>query len=395
LAVVVGSTSSRTVPAGQGSRLGVGSDLSPLEPAVAPDGRVALGWSVRRQLRPANRVAFGSDLAELAPRRAARWRTRRVLKPTVGYDPTDEAPGPSVVFGTEDRVVEDWVIETRAGSRLVLGRQIAVGGLLRTRAVLRTRGVTSIQPAGLGVDSAGNLVIAATVTPPGRGIARAATVATQKQSAVAITAGAHGGVESTELLGRGCSAEDLANRPSGQAAIAMSCDVAAERSGVWVSERSPHRRFQKAVRVSARGVDGAFPTVSITAVGHVCVVWDRIVGSAKHYDADVVRTEISCAAPGRRFAEPIWQTTAYPTQLNAPQLLEGPSGPAVVRGERGERVVLQRLLSHGRLGPVVALSGPNASNQEVAVDAQGRGVATWDASVDRKNRPEVRTFSLP
>jgi hypothetical protein len=396
LGVLVGSTSSRTMPAAQVSHLGVGSDVSPLEPAVAPDGRVALGWSVRRQLHPANREAFGGELAELAPGHAAQWRARRVLKPTVGYDPTDEATVPTVVFGAEDRIVEDWVIETRAGSRLVLGRQIAVGGPLQTRAVLRTRGATSIQPAGLAVDSAGNPVIAATVTPPGHGVAALTpTVAEQKDSAVAVTTGAHGVVESAELLRRGCSAEDLATRLSGQAAIAMLCNVTARRSQVWVSERSPHTRFQPAVRVSARSIDAAFPTVSITAAGHVCVVWDRIVGSAKHYDADVVRTEIGCAAPGRRFAKPTWQTSAYPTQLNAPQLLEGPSGPAVLRGESDERVVLQRLLPHGRLGSVVAVSGPNASNQEVAVDAQGRGVATWDASVDGKNRPEARTFALP
>jgi hypothetical protein len=127
----------------------------------------------------------------------------------------------------------------------------------------------------------------------------------------------------------------------------------------------------------------------------VCLAWDRVVGTAKRYDANIVRTDVSCAAPGSPFPAPTWQTAPYPTQLNGPQLLAGPSGPTLARGDGDGRVVLQRLLPDGHLGPVAALSGPQVRNQTLAVDADGRGIAVWDASVGHKNRPEARGFTLP
>jgi hypothetical protein len=137
---LVGRTGSGRILTGQVVGLGTKSDTSPLEPAVASDGRVALGWSVRRQLRPANRVAFGQDVAEIAPGAGARWTVRTALAPTTGYEPDDPFPGPSIVFDAGDRLLEDWTTKTRSTATLVLARQTVVGGPLHDSTVLRTKG---------------------------------------------------------------------------------------------------------------------------------------------------------------------------------------------------------------------------------------------------------------
>jgi hypothetical protein len=391
---LVGRTRSGRIP-GRVVRLGTKSDTSPLEPAVAADGRVALGWSVRRQLRPANRVAFGQNLAEIASGAGARWTVRSALAPTTGYDPDDTSPGPSIVFDAGDRVLEDWTTETRSTATLVLARQTVVGGPLRDRTVLRTKGDTTIQPAGLAVDGAGNPIVALSLSPPVNATPASRAARPAQDSAVAFTARSRGHLGAPQLLRRGCDVESLAAAPSGQAAVAMLCDVGRSGTQVWVSERAPHELFQPATRVSGRGTHELSPSVSIAADGRVCLAWDRAVGIAKHYDANIVRTEVNCAAPGSPFPAPTWQTGPYPTQLNGPQLLAGPSGPTLARGDGDGRVVLQRLLPDVHLGPVAALSEPQVRNQTLAVDAHGRGIAVWDASVAHKNRPEARGFTLP
>jgi hypothetical protein len=131
---------------------------------------------------------------------------------------------------------------------------------------------------------------------------------------------------------------------------------------VWVDERAPRERFRRALRVSGPGIEGVFSSVSIAADGRVCLAWDRVVGTAKSFDADIVRTEVSWAAPGHAFSAPEWQTAGYPTQLT--RLSCWPDRPDV-------------------------------SNQAIAVDAHGHGIAVWDAAIRHKNRPVARSFTLP
>lgn len=393
--MLVGRTRSGRIPVGQVLRLGTRSDISPLEPAVAADGRVALGWSVRRQLQPANRVAFGQDLAERAPGAGARWAVRSALAPITSHDPDDASPAPSIAFDAGDRVLEDWTAQTRSTATLVLARQTVVGGPLRDSTVLRTHGYTTIQPAGLAVDGAGNPIVALSLSPPANASPSSRSARPAQDSAVALTASSRRHLGAPQLLRRGCDVESLAAVSSGQAAVAMLCDAGRGGTQLWVSERAPHELFQRAMRVSGRGAQALSPSVSIAADGRVCLAWDRAVGTAKHYDANIVRTEGDCAAPGSRFPAPNWQTGPYPTQLNGPQLLAGPSGPTLARGDGDGRVVLQRLLPGGQLGPVAALSGPQVRNQTLAVDARGHGIGIWDASVGHKNRPEARGFTLP
>lgn len=206
---------------------------------MAADGRVALGWSVRRQLRPANRVAFGRDLAESAPGAGARWTVRSALAPTTGYDPGDGFPGPSIVFDAGDRVWEDWMTQTRSTAALVLARQTVVGGPLRDSTILRTKGYTTIQPGGLAVDNAGNPIVALSLSPLVKAGPSSRTARPPQDSAVAFTARSRGHLGAPQLLRRGCDVADLAAAPSGQAAVAMLCDVGRSGTQVWVSERAP------------------------------------------------------------------------------------------------------------------------------------------------------------
>ncbi len=135
--------------------------------------------------------------------------------------------------------------------------------------------------------------------------------------------------------------------------------------------------------------------MSITSDARVWVTWNHAVGTAKHIDASIVRTEVTSAAPGDPFPAPSWDTRPYPTQLNGPTVLPGHAGPVLARGDGNGRVILQRLLSNGRLGPTIALSRPHVRNQQLAVDAHGRGIAVWDAHIVHANLPEARNFILP
>jgi hypothetical protein len=394
LGVATGSVATGRIRFDRVVQLGTRSDLSPLQPAISRDGHVALGWSVRRQLRPANRVAFGIRLGELAPGHNRSWRTRTVLAPTVHYDPSGDGSTTEAAFAG-DRVLETWTTQRRSVSTLVLAQQTTVSGPLHARTLLTARRYTTIEPVGLGVDVAGSPVLAASLQPALQGPATAAASRSGRPTAVAFTTRSDGQLGAAQVLRRGCSAENLTVAGDGQAAVVMICQLTRDHSQIWVAERAPHQRFASARRVSPPGVDGVFPSVSIIPDGRVCAIWDRVVGSAKDYDADIVRTEVSCAAPNRPFSVSQWQTGRYPTQLNAPTLLTGPRGLTLARGDKNDRVVLQRLLPAGHLGPVIALSGPYASNQTVAVSASGHGLALWDAAINHKNRPVARSFTLP
>jgi hypothetical protein len=215
-----------------------------------------------------------------------------------------------------------------------------------------------------------------------------------RESVVAFAAQPNGRLGAPQLLRRGCDAEGLAVAASGQSAVVMLCNVTGGQFQVWVSERAPGRRFGSAQRVSGPGTDGVFPSVKIISDGRVCLAWDRVVGTSKTFDANIVRTDVSCARPHQRFGRPIWQTGPYPTQINGPQLLTAPSGLTLTRGDRDGRVILQRLLPRSHLGPVVALSGPWARNQTVMVDSNGHGIAVWDTRTTHRNQPEARSFTL-
>lgn len=123
--VLTGNAASGRIQAARVRELGKKSDLSPGQPAIGVDGQVALGWSVRRQLHPANRVAFGIDLGTLAARPQARWVTRTVLAPTVRYEPSDDAPAPTSVVYAGRRLLEDWTTQSRSSSMLVFAQQTA------------------------------------------------------------------------------------------------------------------------------------------------------------------------------------------------------------------------------------------------------------------------------
>jgi hypothetical protein len=392
--VLTGNAAGGRIQAARVRGLGKKSDLSPVQPAVGVDGQVALGWSVRRQLHPANRVAFGIDIGTLAARPQARWVTRTVLAPTVRYDPSDDAPAPTSVVYAGRRLLEDWTTQNRSTSTLVFAQQTAAGGRLRARVLLRTTASTTIQSSGLGVDGSGDPVLVASLQPVLQATP-ASSAAGTRESVVAFAAQPNGRLGAPQLLRRGCDAEGLAVAASGQAAVVMLCNVTGGQFQVWVSERAPGRRFGSAQRVSGPGIDGVFPSVKIISDGRVCLAWDRVVGTAKTFDANIVRTDVSCARPHQRFGQPIWQTGPYPTQINGPQLLTPPAGLTLTRGDRDGRVILQRLLPHHHLGPVVALSGPWARNQTVMVDSHGHGIAVWDTRTTHRNQPEARSFTLP
>jgi hypothetical protein len=143
---------------------------------------------------------------------------------------------------------------------------------------------------------------------------------------VAFTARSHRQLGAPQRLRRGCGVASLAAVASGQAAIALLCNLGLFRAQVWVSERAPGRRFGRAVRVSGVEAEGTrSAAVNITATGPVCVVWDHIVGNV--FNAMVVRTEVKGAAAGSRFLAPTWQTGRYPARLNGQQTAAGsPSG---------------------------------------------------------------------
>jgi len=392
--VLTGNAASGRIQAARVRQLGNKADVSPVQPAVGSDGQVALGWSVRRQLHPANRVAFGIDIGTRAARPQARWVTRTALVPTMRYDPSDDAPAPSGVVYAGRRLLEDWTTQSKSASRLVLARQTAPGGRFRARVLLRTTSLTTIQSGGLAVDGNGDPVLVASLQPVLRAT-DAPSASTSRESVVAFTAQPNGRLGGPQRLRRGCNAAGLAVAASGQAAVVMLCNTTGGRFQVWVSERAPDRRFGPAQRVSGPGVDGVFPSVRIIPDGRVCLAWDRVVGTAKTFDANIVRTDVSCARPDRRFGRPSWQTDPYPTQLNGPQLLAEPSGLTLTRGDRDGRVILQRLLPHSHLGPVVALSGPWVRNQTVMVDSHGHGIAVWDTTSNHRNQPQARSFTLP
>ncbi|MGH2908228.1 MAG: hypothetical protein ACRDK8_02890, partial [Solirubrobacteraceae bacterium] len=370
--VLAGDAASGKLERARVRQLGAKVDLSPLEPAVGADGQTALGWSVRRQLHPANRVAFGIDSTTLANAPRARWTSHAVLAPTVSYDPSDDSPTLASSAFVGRRLIQDWTTQTASASRLVFARQDANGNW-HTRVLLHTGSDTTIGVGGLAVNGSGRAVIAASLQPVLDATAASAPTHPKRESAVAFSSTSSGRIGAPQMLRRGCSVAGVAIAIGGRAAIVMLCNEAAGRSQVWISESAPAGRFGAPLRVSGPGVDGVFPSASFSVDGRVCVAWDRVVGSAKTFDANIVRTEVNCAAPGHRFDRPTWQTGPYPTQINGPQILNGPSGPALTRGDQHGRVVLQRLFADRRLGPTIALSGPGSRNQTVDVDTHGDG----------------------
>jgi hypothetical protein len=383
------------VSAGGVITLGTMSDLSPVQPAVAADGRVAVGWAVRRGLRRSPYAIFGLELAERVPGSTSRWTYRQVLAPTDRFDPSDLAGG--IAFDSFDRLFWAWTTHVRAVASLVLARQSSPDGPLQTQTVATAGRYTTIAPAPIAVDGAGSPVLAWSLTPAGGPLRSNAPPTIPAPTAMAATATTAGHVGHVQVLRRGCYVEQLVVAPSGQAAVSMGCPIGhrGTRTQVWVSERPPGGVFGKPLLVAAKGPSELALSLTIAGGGRVWAVWDHVVGTERSYDANIVRTEVSSALPGQPFPPPSWETAPYPTQLNPPELLITPAGGVVLaRGDRLGRVVLQPLENGGHLGTAIVLSPQFVRNQQVATDANGRGLAIWDTHIAGANIPQARPFTL-
>jgi hypothetical protein len=393
--VLSATTASSQIPVGRTGRLGTIGDLSPVQPAVAGDGRLAIGWAVRRGVRRSPYPIFGLELAERTPGLTSPWTYQQVLAPTPGFDPVDLPAG--IEFDASDRLFWSWTTRDRAVASLVLARQLSRDGPWRTHTAFRAGNYTTIALAPIGVDSAGDPVLAWSLQPAAS-LASSGADTVGAPTAMAATTTSSGQHLHVQVLRRGCYVEQLAVAPSGQAAASMDCPVghSGTQDQVWVSERPAGRTFENPLLVAANGKSDEGLSVTIAADGRLWATWDQIVGTERSYDANIVRTQVSSALLGRPFPAPNWTTTPYPTQLNGPQLLIGPAGSVVLaRGDGLGRVVLQQLTTGRHVGPAIVLSPRYVRNQELAIDADGRGIALWDAHTGGGNIPEARRFTLP
>jgi hypothetical protein len=153
---------------------------------------------------------------------------------------------------------------------------------------------------------------------------------------------------------------------------------------VVVALAFPAAQAEFGTPVTLSGQNAEVPQVGVDANGDAVVVWRRLVGT---------NTRIQSRARSAAGVLGSIETLSDPGQnADLPQIAVNAGGNAVVVWQRSDgantRIQARALSAAGVLGPVLTLSaaGRNASNPQVAVDADGNAVAVWqrfDGTVDR------------
>jgi hypothetical protein len=335
--------------------------------AVAADGTRAIAWFDQPPTAPVGDLSYAVDVAISLPG-SSRWTIQQVAAPAL----VDAEGPPLVAFGRQDQAILAWAVTAASHARLVASWRPPGGEFGPPTTLYREASLASVADVGATFDGRGGSIVAFDRGSVGCAAGDAACRPVVGKSFVAFGDAAGRFGSAAGIIG--CEEPELAEAPSGAAAIAIACVGAQDAVSVRVAERRAGARFGSFRRVSGvTGSDDYAPSVGVARSGVVTVAWlhrRRRGGEA---------VEFAAARIG--------------ASLSKPAALAGPGGspgpPRVVVDPRGRTYVafedrrsilfITRIVANRAVGAGQALSPPGAvgDQAQVAIAGDGRGIAVY------------------
>jgi hypothetical protein len=298
------------------------------------------------------------------------WVAERLARRLV--DPS----GLTLGFGPQGQAIVAWTVEARRTTTVMVARRPPGGPFSPPTPVFRSR--ASLYGIDLDFDVEGRPTLAWSRGSVETGLvavpARAAREVV-RQAVVAVSGDAEGHFGRAQVVAEGCTEGDLAEAPSGAAAIAMVCSPGATRVGVRLSRRLPGGPFAPPEAVSRGPGDDYLASLAMDGNGRAVVSWLHRRSSFPPTRWN--RLMLAHADPGQPVGPPRAVTPNLDGEAFPAPLIDPGGRPFLTWIDSSRARFLAAVHADDRLGPVSRIAPRNARIAWLAIDDQGRGLAVW------------------